>query len=60
VLVLCENIVDRVVGQRELGQGQEGGQVGRVEGRQYRDENPPGGKEQPGRVCNGLKWFSMS
>jgi len=56
VLVLREDIVDRVVRQRELGKGQEGGQVGRVEGRQYRDENPPGGKEQPRRVCNGFQW----
>lgn len=54
MLVLCQDIVDRVVGQRELGEGEKSGQVGRVEGRQYRDENPPGGKKQPGRVCNGF------
>lgn len=44
MLVLRENIINRIVGQRELGEGQEGGQIGRVERGQNGDEYPPGGK----------------
>lgn len=40
-------------GQLEAIEGEEGSQVGRVEGGHDHDEEPPGGEEDARRVCGG-------
>ena len=47
-----DQVLFRLDGNLQTGEGHVGGQVGRVEGRQDGDEHPPGGEQQPGRVCS--------
>lgn len=59
-LLLLQDIVHVVDGQRELGQGEKRGEIGRVEGGQDGNKDPPGGEYQSRRVSGGRQNTALS